>query len=453
MKVAKFGGSSLANAGQIKKVARIIQNDPEIRYVVVSAPGKREENDIKVTDLLIDLYLAAKHNLDVQAGLEAVLNRYQAIVDELGLNPNLTQDFRAILENHLETIHDTLRLEDALKACGEDFNAQLMADYLQSLGLDARYVSPAELGMMVTDEPGNAQLLPSSYEKIASFKDSDHLLVIPGFFGYSETGNIVTFPRGGSDISGAIVARGVQADIYENFTDQSYIYAAHPGIVKNPYAVKELTYQEMRELAYSGFGIFHDEALEPLFKVNIPVMVRNTNQPEIPGTKIVSQRHYKKELPVVGISCDEGFTAISIRKYLLNRQVGFTRKLLQIFEDHGVSIEHIPTGIDDISVVVRSHYLDGVLDFIIQDIERKLQPDSLTVEDDLAILVVVGEGMVAAHGMANKATQALADNQISIRMINQGGSEIAMFFTIHTKDKIKAIHAMYHAYFDDLVLG
>lgn len=453
MKVAKFGGSSLSNATQIKKVGNIIKNDSEIRFVVVSAPGKRDDQDIKVTDLLIALHSEATAHLDTRASVKRILDRYAAIIEELHLPASLLHHFESVLTHYLTTIKDSDRLLDALKSCGEDFNAQLISPFLNSLGLNTRYISPKELGMIVTDEPGEAQLLHESYDSIYKFRDSEKLLVIPGFFGFSKGGNIVTFPRGGSDISGAIIARGVHADIYENFTDQSYIYAAHPGIVKSPYAVKEITYQEMRELAYSGFGIFHDEALEPLFKMDIPVMVRNTNQPEIPGTKIVKQRQYKKELPVVGISCDEGFTAISIRKYLLNRSLGFTRKLLQIFEDHKVSIEHIPTGIDDISVVVRSHYLPSVLDSILEDIQAILLPDSLTVEDDLAIIVVVGEGMVSSYGMANKATEALAKEKISIRMINQGASEISMFFTIAMKDKKRAIHAMYDEFFSDINLG
>ncbi|MFK8243728.1 MULTISPECIES: aspartate kinase [unclassified Facklamia] len=448
MKVAKFGGSSLSDATQLTKVANIIKQDDAIRFVVVSAPGKREESDIKVTDLLITLHQHVMVQEDYQPTLDTILSRFATMVDELNLSADIIQHFEETLRHYIATISDSNRLLDALKACGEDFNAQLFSQYLTSLGLKAQYISPKDFGIMVTDEPGNAQLLPTSYEKMAQFRHNDAILVIPGFFGYSTEGNIVTFPRGGSDITGAIVARGVQADIYENFTDQSYIYAAHPGIIDNPYAIKEITYREMRELAYSGFGIFHDEALEPLFQVNIPVMVRNTNQPEIKGTKIVAQRQYKEELPVVGISCDEGFTSISIRKYLLNRQLGFTRRLLQIFEDHNVSIEHIPTGIDNISVVVRSAYLEGVLDSILQDIQEKLEPDTLQVEDDLAIMVVVGEGMVAAHGMANKTTEALAKEKISIRMINQGASEISMFFTIRMKDKLSALQAMYRAYFE-----
>lgn len=452
MKVAKFGGSSLSSATQIKKVANIIQNDSNIRYVVVSAPGKRETNDIKVTDLLIDLHRSWENNQPVETILQAILTRFASIISDLELNDELLIHFETTLNHYLTTIHHSERLLDALKSCGEDFNAQLISRYLQKIGMKARYISPKELGIIVSDEPSNAQLLPESYAQIARFRRSSHILIIPGFFGYSKQGEIVTFPRGGSDITGAIVTRGVHADIYENFTDQSYIYAAHPNIVQNPYAIKEITYREMRELAYSGFGIFHDEALEPLFKVEIPVMVRNTNHPEIPGTKIVAKRQYTKELPVVGISCDEGFTAITLRKYLLNRQVGFVRKLLQIFENHNVSIEHIPTGIDDISIVIRSHYLQptSILKSILHDIKHQLHPDSLEVEENLAIIVVVGEGMASSIGMANTATHALSQEKINIRMINQGASEISMFFTITMSERQRAIKAMYEAYFSNI---
>lgn len=452
MKVAKFGGSSLSNATQIQKVAKIIQNDPEIQFVIVSAPGKRDDKDTKVTDLLIHLFDEKVHSGSIERAKQMVLDRYSSIADELSLSKEIITHFDHVLTEYLSSITDPLRLLDALKACGEDFNAQLISQYFQRIGLNARYISPAELGIIVSDEPSNAHLLLESYDKIAQYKHDEQILIIPGFFGYSPNGNIVTFPRGGSDITGAIVARGVEADIYENFTDQSYIYAAHPGIVRKPYPIKEITYREMRELAYSGFGIFHDEALEPLYQVDIPVMVRNTNHPEIDGTKIVAQREINPNLPAIGISCDEGFTAISINKYLLNRQLGFTRKLLQIFENYHISIEHIPTGIDDISVVVRSHQLaaPGTLDALLKDIEEQLDPDFINVETDLAIVVIVGEEMAEVVGTANKATRALASQAINILMINQGASEISMFYTISMDDKDDAIRALYREFFGHL---
>lgn len=450
MKVAKFGGSSLSSASQIKKVANIIKNDPDIRAVVVSAPGKREESDTKVTDLLIALFTNHLAGLDVQPALDSILKRYLLIVEELGLSTAIIERFDRTLRGYLAMIKDEARLLDALKSAGEDFNAQVVSDYLTSLGIQSAYLSPKDAGIFVTDEPSNAQLLPESYDNLKQLIGNESLIVIPGFFGYSKKGDIVTFPRGGSDITGAIVARGLEADVYENFTDQSYIFSAHPGHVRNPHAINAITYREMRELSYSGFSIFHDEALEPLYQVKIPVQIRNTNQPEIKGTRIVAERRDVNEYPVIGISSDEGFTAITMRQYLLNREVGYTRRLLQIFEDHNISIEHIPSGIDNISIIIRSHRLkDNELNQIVQEIQDKLNPEWVQIEEDLAMMVIVGEGMRDVTGLANKATSALAEKNINIRMINQGASEISMIFAIAIKDQKKALASLYEKYFNE----
>ncbi|AXY26397.1 aspartate kinase [Suicoccus acidiformans] len=450
MKVAKFGGSSLSSAGQIKKVAKIIQDDPNIRHIVVSAPGKRDDADTKVTDLLIALFTNHRTGLDTQPAIEQILQRYAAIIDELGVNSGLLEKFEATLKDHLANIEDPERLLDALKSCGEDFNAQVIAEYFNSIGMKSRYWSPREVGILVSDEPSNARLLPESYEAIAKLKDTDTVNVIPGFFGYSKDGDIVTFSRGGSDITGAIIARGVGAELYENFTDQNYIYSAHPGIVKDPHPIEEITYREMRELSYSGFSIFHDEALEPLYEVKIPIMIKNTNDPKAGGTRIVSERGSVDEYPVIGVSGDDGFLSITIKQYLLNREVGYSRRFLQIFEDFGISIEHMPTGIDDISVLMRSDQFEGNNKFeeIMEVLETQLQPEWLHVEKDLAMVVVVGEGMRNAIGTAYRATKAFAENNISLQMINQGASEISMFFAIQAKDLDTAIHSLYHTYFD-----
>lgn len=448
MKVAKFGGSSLSSASQIKKVTNIVSQDPQIKAVVVSAPGKRDPDDVKVTDLLIALYTNQVTGLDVEPAIESILLRYRLIIEELNLPNELLAHFESTLRGYLKDITEADRLLDALKSCGEDFNAQLVSDYFNQVGLKSRYLSPKDAGIMVTNEPSNAQLLPESYDFLARLKGCEEVLVIPGFFGYSELGHIVTFPRGGSDITGAIVARGLSVDVYENFTDQSYIFSAHPGYIKSPHAIKEITYREMRELAYSGFGIFHDEALEPLYQVQIPVMIRNTNHPEIEGTKIVSERKDVKDWPVIGISSDEGFTSITMRQYLLNREVGYTRRLLQIFEDRNISIEHIPSGIDTISIIIRSHRLEqGELEEIIQDIQNKMSPEWIQVEENLAMMVIVGEGMRDVTGLANKATSALAERNVNIRMINQGASEISMIFAIDMADKQRALESMYAKYF------
>lgn len=449
MKVAKFGGSSLSSSIQMKKVAKIVQNDPDIGAVVVSAPGRRFDDDIKVTDLLIALHANKITGLPYNEALDAILSRYEEIITGLGIDFNMLNTFRETILSYLQNVTDNDRLLDALKSCGEDFNAQMLAEYLSSVGTPAKYYSPREAGIYVTDEASNAQLLNESYDNIARLKGSEEVIVIPGFFGMSKNGNIVTFPRGGSDISGAIVARGLDAEIYENYTDQSHIYSAHPGFIENPHAIEELTYREMRELSYSGFGIFHDEALEPLYQVEIPVMIKNTNAPHIEGTKIVSKRELLKDIPVIGISCDVGFTAISVKDYLMNRQVGYIRKLLQIFENHRVSVEHMPSGIDNISIIVRSKNLDGSnkIDQITEDINDQLEPEKVETEENLALLVIVGEGMEYTVGLANKATKALTESGINIRMMNQGASESSMVFAVKMSEYQKALQAVYNEYF------
>jgi|SRR5690625_1682722 len=449
MKVVKFGGSSLSEAKQLRKVANIIESDPARKIVVVSAPGKRFDEDIKVTDLLIALHGNKVTGLKTDDAMEQILERFESIISELDISRELLTDFESTLNKYLETIEDKDRLLDALKSCGEDFNAQLLSEFLNKTGVPAKYMPPGEAGIKVTDEPSNAQLLPESYDALQKLDYSEHVLVIPGFFGMSETGRVVTFPRGGSDITGAIVARGVDAELYENFTDVSYIFSAHPGMIESPHAIKEITYREMRELSYAGFSVFHDEAIEPLYKNKTPIMIRNTNDPEVEGTKIVAEREFIPEMPVIGISCDEGFTSITLRKYLMNRQIGFTRRLLQILEDHEINIEHIPSGIDNLSIIIRSNQFEGntKLEDILKDIEEHLEPEDMYVEEDLVILVIVGEGMKEHIGIATKTTSALSDNNVNISMINQGASEISMMFAIALEDEEKALEAIYNNYF------
>lgn len=450
MKVAKFGGSSLSDAGQITKVANIVKDNPDIKAVVVSAPGKRNDDDIKVTDLLIALFTNHQAGLDTDEAIQSIIARYDSIISDLELSKELLNTFEQTLRDYLTNIRQPERLLDALKACGEDFNAQLISEHFNNVGIKSSYRSPKDIGMIVSDEAGNARLLPESYDEIAKIKDIEGVIVVPGFFGYSTNGEIVTFSRGGSDISGAIIASAVNADVYENYTDVSYIYAAHPGMVKNPHKVHEVTYREMRELAYSGFGIFHDEALQPLYANKIPVQIKNTNDPAINGTRIVSDRDDIQEYPVAGISGDTGFMSFTIKQYLLNKEVGYTRRLLQIFEDLDLSIEHIPTGIDDITIILRSHQFEGnnKREQVINLIHTQLRPEWVHIEDDLAIIVVAGEGMRNVIGLANKATTAFMNQNISLQMINQGASEISMFFCIQSKDLDSAIGALYKQYFE-----
>lgn len=448
MKVIKFGGSSLASAEQLKKVLNIIKSDPERRIVVVSAPGKRSGSDTKVTDLLIqyaEAYLAGKDYTAIQ---QQIIDRYQSMADELGLHSAMNDVRDGLQELAKMDKNSPERVLDAFKASGENNNALIVAEFLAKSGLPAVYVNPREAGIIVSDVPGNAQILPDSYEKIYQLTERDGVLVIPGFFGYTENGDICTFSRGGSDISGAIVAAGVKAELYENFTDVDAIFSAHPGLVKNPKAITELTFREMRELSYAGFNVLHDEALIPAFHADIPVVIKNTNNPEAPGTRISSARTIGKET-VSGIAGDSGFLSIYLSKYLMNREVGFGRKVLRILEDMHLKYEHMPSGIDDISIILREdQFTEEIEQTLIRRLKKELHLDEIKIKHDLAMVAIVGEGMKNSIGVAAKATRALADNQINIEMINQGSSEVSIMFSLENGQEKRAIRALYDAFFN-----
>ncbi|MDW8546634.1 aspartate kinase [Staphylococcus pseudoxylosus] len=444
MKVAKFGGSSVSTADQIKKVLNIVNSDEDRKIIIVSAPGKRHKEDVKTTDLLIRLYEKVIDDLDYISKKEEIIQRYADIIYELDMSDNLLTTIDQTLENFIATLKDKpSRLLDALLSCGENFNAQLIAEYNNSQGIPTRYVSPGEAGIQVTDLPQNAQILDQSYEALYNLRAYDEKLIVPGFFGVSRQNYIVTFPRGGSDITGAIVARGVRADLYENFTDVSGIFRANPTIVKNPEVIDEITYREMRELSYAGFGVFHDEALQPLHKDRIPVVIKNTNRPNDTGTFIRHDREINSSNIVSGISCDKGFTVLNIKKYLMNRQVGFTRKILGVLEDYNISFDHMPSGIDSISIIMRSKEIHNREEQVLNDIRDKCDVDELSVEHDLAILMIVGEGMHRIVGTANTITHALAESKINLKMMNQGASEISIMFGIDVADADKAVKSTY----------
>jgi len=290
-------------------------------------------------------------------------------------------------------------------------------------------------------------LLPEAYEQIAKLNEREGILVIPGFFGYSYQGHIVTFPRGGSDITGSIIAAGMNAVEYENFTDVDSVYCVSPKMVDNPLELKEITYREMRELAYSGFSVFHDEALQPVFKKGIPVRVKNTNRPDAKGTRIVLERELDGN-PVIGIASDTDFCSVNITKYLMNRELGFGRRLLGILEDEGISYEHTPSGIDNMSIILRSHQLyNGKEERVIARIRDELLVEEIQIERNLAMIMVVGEGMKHAVGVASKATQALAESGANIKMINQGSSEVSMMFGVDGDSVVNAVNCLYKAYF------
>ncbi|SEO29970.1 aspartate kinase [Amphibacillus marinus] len=447
MKVAKFGGSSVASAEQLKKVACIIQDDPARRVIVVSAPGKRNSEDVKVTDLLINLGNAYQVGKDYQYELERVLHRYQIIIAGLQLSSELVNTISQDLVQVLEKDYDIETKLEAIKASGEDSLAKILSTYLISLGIDARYLNPQDAGIILSDQPGSAQILPESFEKIYKLRKSNQIFVIPGFFGYTPEGKLVTFSRGGSDITGSIVAAGLKAELYENFTDVDSVYCVNPQIVDQPKEITSLTYKEMRELAYGGFSVFHAEALIPAFKAKIPVCIKNTNNPNALGTIIVSEKEVRGN-PVVGIASDKGFMSLYVSKYLMNREVGFGRRLLNILEDEGISYEHTPSGIDDLSVVLREKQMTPEKEsFVIERINNELHPDLVYIERGLALIMIVGEEMHSHIGTAAKATQAFADAKVNIEMINQGSSEVSVMFGIKEEGVERAVRSLYNAFF------
>lgn len=448
VKVIKFGGSSVASGEQIEKVFRIVTDDPERKVVVVSAPGKRFKGDEKVTDLLIKCAEQVLETGDAKEAYEAVIGRYRDIAAHLQLPMTIIDELSSRLSELLNADRSNPEsFTDAIKANGEDSSAKLVAAYFQKQDVEAHYVNPKDAGLFVSDEPGNAQVLPQSYDNLFALRERSGVLIFPGFFGYSETGKIVTFSRGGSDITGSILANGVKADVYENFTDVDAVYAVNPNFIERPHEIRELTYQEMRELSYAGFAVFHDEALIPAFRAGIPVNIRNTNNPSAPGTYILAKRQQSNG-PVVGIASDGGFCSINVSKYLLHREIGFGRRLLQILEDFGVSYEHTPSGIDDISVIIRQNQIaEGIEEAIINRIYEELEVDNVTVEHDLSMIMIVGEGMIRTIGTMAKATNALADAKVNIEMINQGSSEVSVMFGVHSIDEKKAVQALYQAFF------
>ncbi len=445
MKVAKFGGSSVASAEQIRKVGRIVADDPERRIIVVSAPGKRSSSDTKVTDMLIEMAQARLTGQSGEPQLAALIERYASIARELDLPETTMEPIAEDLRMRLESDCSNADLYmDNLKAAGEDNCARLFAQALRSVfNLDAHYVSPKDAGLLLSSEYGNAQVLAESYLNLESLAARPGVTVFPGFFGYTREGQVATFPRGGSDITGAILAAAVKADLYENFTDVDSVYSADPRIVDHPKPIDILTYHEMRELSYAGFGVFHDEAIIPAVQANIPICVKNTNRPEAPGTMIVPHREHHPGA-ITGVASNDGFCSIFVEKYLMNRQVGFGRRLLQILEEENLSFQHMPTGIDNISVIVREQGFTAEMETrILERIRETLDPDELSIEHGLALVMIVGEGMNHTIGVAGRATTALAQAGVNIEMINQGSSELSMMFGVKAQDRATAVRALY----------
>lgn len=454
MKVCKFGGTSVASAEQIKKVADIVKSDPSRKIIVVSAPGKRFSEDEKVTDLLITLANKALAKNKPEIALENVLVRYRLIAEELGLGPSILEVIEADLRRRLTTNTEDITLFiDTIKAAGEDNNAKLIAAYFNHIGILAEYACPKEAGLLVNERPERVHAIPEGYAKMEKLKDAKGLVIFPGFFGYTKSGTLRTFNRGGSDITGSLVAAAVGAELYENFTDVDSVFSANPTVVDNPVAIETMTYREMRELAYAGFSVFHDEALMPAFLKSVPVCIKNTNNPEAPGTMIVQHRDNAKQ-PVIGIAADSGFSTLFVEKYLMNQEIGFGRHLLRILEDEEISFEHTPSGIDNMSVIIRNEYLtEEKREKVIQRIQDELHADEVHFrETDYSMIVLVGEGMRHTKGLTARAATAIARTETNIEMINQGSSEVSLVFGIDKKDEDKVLRELYKEFFQEASL-
>ena len=447
MIVCKFGGTSVASAEQIKKVASIVKSNPERKIVAVSAPGKRSSDDIKVTDLLIDLANTVINKGDVESKIKAVVNRYLNIAEDLGLDNTISdiieQDIRGRVT---ENWSDKDLFLDNIKASGEDNNAKLIACYFNAIGMPAKYVSPKDK-LILNDFPERTYALPEAYENLSVLKNTEEIIIFPGFFGYTKAGVLRTFDRGGSDITGSILASAVGAKLYENFTDVDCVFAANPKVVNDPVDIKEITYREMRELSYAGFSVFHDEALMPVYKQGIPVNIKNTNNPSASGTLILPTRPATNR-PVTGISADSGFSILYVSKYLMNREVGFGRKLLQIIEEENISYEHTPSGLDDISVIMRSSQLTPEIEErIVKRVKTELCADDVQFSHNFSMIVIVGEGMRHNTGLAARAATAISATGANIEMINQGSSEVSLVFGVRSEFEDQILKGLYEEFF------
>lgn len=444
MFVSKFGGTSMANASQFLKVKQIIEMDIRRKVIVVSAPGKRYSTDHKVTDLLIDAF----YDVDRKRKAQLVIERFASIIHELSLPGELLEQLQDDLIFRLHRDHLNVREQlDLVKAFGEEYSARLFAAYLQSHGLSAKYADPKEIGLTLTSPPSIVQLREDAFVELSKLRDTSDILVIPGFFGYTKEGLLRTFERGGSDITGSLVAAAVLAEQYENFTDVDSVFVANPTIIDQPEKLEEVTYREMRELSYAGFSVFHDEALMPVYRKQIPVVIKNTNNPAAPGTRISAYRSVMTR-PVTGITADEGFSILYVSKYLMNRELGFGRKLLQVLEEEGISYEHTPSGLDDISVIIRSHFLDARKEQrIISRVLEELGAEVAYFRHGLSMIVLVGEGMRHSTGLAARATAAISHTGANIEMINQGSSEVSLVFGVLKADQEKIVSALYYEFF------
>lgn len=432
--VAKFGGSSLASAEQFKKVYNIVKSDENRRYVVPSAPGKRFPDDIKVTDMLYNCYAIASEGEDFTEEFDAIKKRFTDIVDELELDLDLTREFEKI-----KAAFENSAGSDYAASRGEYLSGMILANYL---GYD--FVDASKCVRFNDDGSFNMDF---TIERSAFHLSHHERAVIPGFYGKRPNDTVKTFSRGGSDITGSLVARGANADLYENWTDVNGFLIADPRIVNNPQPIKTITYRELRELSYMGATVLHEDAVFPVHQVGIPINIRNTNDPENPGTMIVADASDEKDTPrITGIAGKKGFCIISIEKAMMNGELGFGRKVLGVLEDNAISFEHFPSGIDTMSVVVDKKYVDGRENELIKAINDEVHADTIHIENDLALIAVVGRGMRKSTGTAAKVISAVASQNINIRMLDQGSSELNIIIGVDESAFGSAVKAIYEAF-------
>ena len=429
-KVVKFGGSSLASAEQFMKAGEIIRSDEERRYVVPSAPGKRHDKDTKVTDMLYACYATAEADGDFQDGLRDIEERYKEIIDGLHLDLSLDGEFQTIGKNFREKAG-----EDYAASRGEYLNGIIMAAYLGYEFIDAATV-------IFFDEQGEFDSEKTNRVLAERLKNVERA-VVPGFYGAYEDGRVKTFSRGGSDITGSIVSRAVKADVYENWTDVSGFLLADPRIIDNPPGIDTITYRELRELAYMGASVLHEEAIFPVRTEGIPINIRNTNAPDDNGTWIVESTCQKSKYVITGIAGKKGFCAVNIDKDMMNTEIGFGRKVLQAFEENGISFEHVPSGIDTMTVFVHQDEFMHKEQRVVSAIHRLADPDHIEIEADFALIAVVGRGMKSTRGTAGRIFSALAHANVNVKMIDQGSSELNIIIGVSDDDFENAIRAIY----------
>jgi len=434
VKVLKFGGSSLADAEQFKKVAAIIKAEPERRYVVASAPGKRFSEDIKVTDMLYDCYKLVKANQSIDDAFALIENRYNGIINDLGIELDLQPEFDRI-KNAI--VHHAGR--DYIASRGEYLNSMVLASFIGYDFIDA------EEGIFFKDN-GTLDTEKTNEELSAILENHTHA-VIPGFYGVMPNGTIKTFSRGGSDITGSIVARAIKADIYENWTDVSGMLMADPRCVKDPKVIPVITYAELRELSYMGATVMHEDAIFPVREMGIPINIRNTNAPQDAGTMIVaSVESNKVDTIITGVAGKTGFSVIAIEKDMMNSEVGFGKNVLEVLENYNICFEHLPSGIDTMSVVVNDHDFLPHRIAIVNDIMKRTKADAVNVYGGIALIAVVGRGMTGSKGTASRLFKAIAEGDINIRMIDQGSSELNIIVGVAEEDYVKALNAIYHEF-------